>query len=306
MEAIIDIKNISYVVDGHRILADIDMQSTPGKVLALLGHNGSGKSTLIDIITGTLKPTGGEVKVLGTSFQKVKERVGVLYEAVPLFPLLKVKEIIHYIASIYGVEMESIQPSIQQLELEEVLNRQFKVLSQGQRKKVGLILATLHKPELLILDEPTSVLDPFVREQCWRLIRQGNPSVLLTTHIWEEAVQFADEIVFIHQGKLLNKPTPPEALLSEAYLPGQSKVVVPRSEELVRLIDGQFPYHADSDQLHIYTDTPESVIAQVRKVTFGFSVVPKSLQDIYQYLATKKQAICNEPSASRSYQPTIS
>jgi ABC-2 type transport system ATP-binding protein len=303
---VIDIKNISYAVDEQDILQDVDMQVGQGKVVALLGHNGSGKSTLIDIITGTLKPTTGSASVFGDSFQQVKQRVGVLYEAVPLFPLLKVEEIIRYIAAIYGVPFDAVLPAIQQLELTEVLSRQFRVLSQGQRKKVGLILSTMHRPELLILDEPTSVLDPFVREQCWRLIRQYQPTVLLTTHIWEEAVQFADEVVFIHQGRVLNEAASPQTLLSEQYLPGEAKVVAPRSPALLEKLQGQFPHYSDEEQIHIYTETPDAAIALVRSVTFGFSVVPKSLKDIYQFLASKTQSSCNELFESRFYQPTTS
>ena len=214
---VIEVKNVSYQTNGKDLLQHIDLTLKAGEKFAMLGANGSGKSTLIDIITGDIRPTEGEVKFYGDKIGKHFSRLGVLYDDVLLFPKLKVKEILNYLGSYMDVK-DWRDPSLMQLlRIEDIMNKEFAVLSSGERKRVSLYVAMFGDPEILILDEPTANLDPDIRSHFWTYISQlEGVSVFFTTHQWEEVKEFTQQVCFLKEGQMVMKPCAMASLL-EAY-----------------------------------------------------------------------------------------
>ena len=285
----LEINHLSLDVEGHSLLKQVNLDILPGKTLALLGPNGAGKSSLIDTITQSLKPSAGTVHVLGQEFQQVKQQVGVLYEDCSYFPFWKVKEIIRYIACIQRVKLASVRDLVQGLGVTALEDKFIKNLSKGERKKVSIVLATLHHPDFLILDEPTSDLDPFIRDVCWKLFKKDQRTLLFTTHQWEEAERYADQIAFIHDGEITAVDTP-EKLLSHKYIKADRKVIVAKQQEFAAIVS-DYDYMEDEDHYYIFVDELHALLAEIQGITYNYSIVDKDLKDVYWYLYNHKPAL---------------
>lgn len=275
------IKNISLKIKEKHILDNVSIEVNKGERIALLGPNGAGKSSLVDIITGAVKPENGEVLVIDQPFRKVKDKVGVLYEYVPLFYYSKVKEILAYVCSVYGINKSDIIEIVNSLGIDKIENKLVKVLSKGERKKVGVLMAILHNPEFVILDEPTSDLDPFMREKVWNLFLRGGRTVFFTTHLWEEAEKIADLIIFISNGKIIAKDTP-KGFLSNKYLSNKKKVILPNDNFFDALTNGEY-FYRNEQELIIYSDNVEEFVLKNNLKNYTISDV--DLKDVFHYLS---------------------
>ena len=282
----LEIRHLGLEVQGTPLLADINLELAKGETFALLGPNGAGKSSLIDTITQSLRPTEGTVQVWGREFQKVKQRVGVLYENCSYFPFWKVKEIVRYIACIQRVKLSDLRDTMQLLDIASMENKFIKSLSKGEKKKVSVLLSTLHNPDFLILDEPTADLDPFSRDLCWKLFKKNHRSLLFTTHLWEEAEKYADRIAFIRHGRITAVDTP-ERLLSTKYIKASRKVIVAKQEAFVPILS-EYDYTEDEDNYYIFVDELNALLQQIQGITYNYSVVNKELKDVYWYLYNNK------------------
>jgi ABC-2 type transport system ATP-binding protein len=274
------IDNVSYKIKGKQILKDISLELKEGERLALLGPNGAGKSSLIDIITGAIKPEKGDVKIMSGSFQKAKDQVGVLYEYVPLFFYSKVKEIIAYVCSVYDVKKSSLHEIIKVLEIDKIEDKLVKVLSKGERKKVGVLMTILHDPKLIILDEPTSDLDPFMRDEVWNFFLQEKRTVFFTTHLWEEAEKKAQKIAFIFKGQIIAVDSP-DGFLSDRYLKNKKKIVLTGSnnyEETIKDVN----YIRNKEELFIYPDNIDSFLNNHN--LSNYSIADIDLKDVFLHL----------------------
>ena len=281
----VDIRNISLKVNGKFILKDVNLKINDGECLALLGPNGAGKSSLIDIFTGAIRPSHGEVKIWGKEFQEVKKDIGVLYEYSPLFYYSKVKEILAYVCVIYGIKYKSIAELIRSLGMQNIEDRLVRVLSKGERRKVGIILALLHNPSLLILDEPTSGMDPFVRDHCWNLFKKAGRTILFSTHIWEEAEKYADRIAFISEGEILEVDTP-SAFLSNKYLKTRKKVTLSKDEKLAPLFKETLCIE-ENGQCYLYPADIDQFLETVKEKAKDYSISPIALKDVFLYIRTR-------------------
>ncbi len=197
-------------------LAGIDLQIEPGGVVALLGPNGAGKTTLVEILEGLRAPSSGSVRVLGLDptrdAQRLKERVGVQLQATALPPDLNVREVLRLSAAFYP-RARPLLEVLRQLDLEEQQHALTRTLSGGERQRLALALALVHDPALVILDEPTTGLDPVARRALHQTIeglkREGR-SVLLTTHYLEEAEKLAERVIVLRAGAVVADGTPME------------------------------------------------------------------------------------------------
>ena len=202
-----------------------------------------------------------------------------------IFPMLKVKEIIGFTRSIYNIS-EFPQDTYNFLELDKIRNRFCYQLSKGERKRVAIFLSVLHKPSLLLLDEPTPDLDLMIREVIWRnIFKNKNRSVLFTTHLWDEAGKYATKIYFIYDGEIISKALSPQKLLEESEY--QQKIVV--SKELIRAEEfdhgGEILVIPDDKFLKIYTKKGNAeILHKVQKYTCNFSIMPVELEDVYQII----------------------
>jgi ABC-type multidrug transport system ATPase subunit len=213
----IKIENLYYKEKDFLILKGININILEKECFAILGPNGAGKTTLIEIIISILKPTSGKVEFFGKRFEEIKEKVGVVFEDPPLFYYAKVNEMIDYLITIYSLKKHKIEELIKHLELEKIKNREIRKLSKGEKKKVSILIALMNDPEILILDEPTSGLDPFVREKLWKLFKSQERTIIFSTHIWDEAKNYANKIAFINNGEIIGIGSPSD-FISEKFL----------------------------------------------------------------------------------------
>lgn len=281
---VLNVKDVSFTVKHKQILKGINFDVCEKECFALLGPNGAGKSTLVDIITGTIKPDHGEVSIFDSkSFQTVKEQVGVLYEYVPLFYYYKVKEIVAYVCSVYNVEKSGLFDMIHALGIDRIENKMIQVLSKGERKKVGILLTILHDPKLIIVDEPTSDLDPFMRETVWYYFLKNNRTILFTTHLWEEVEKIAGKVAFIHNGEILAIDTV-ERFLSETYIRSKRKIVIQKQNfDLNRMKDECFVDY--QDHVYVYPRDIDSFISKGQLDKYAIKEI--ELKDVFLSLTNK-------------------
>jgi len=194
-------------------LDGIDLALSGGKVTALLGPNGAGKTTLIHLLMGVLPVQKGRIKVFGSlrpGQRPAQRRIGVMLQASGVQNNLTVTELLDLFASFYP-NPDSRERLLDELDLVELADRRFRHLSGGQKQRVLFALAVVGKPDWLILDEPTTGLDPSARRILWRAIdarRQSGASILLCTHFMDEAQKLADHVVVLNSGRVLDQGSP--------------------------------------------------------------------------------------------------
>lgn len=207
---------------------DVSFEVWPGEVFGLLGPNGAGKTTTVEILEGLRAPDAGEVRVLGlhplVDGGALKERVGVALQNTSLYPKLSVAEVIDLFRSFY-VRSVPRDALLDIVGLQGKRGTLVKHLSGGQRQRLALVLALVHDPEVLFLDEPSAGLDPQSRRGLWDVIaglRLAGKSVLLTTHYMEEAEELCDRVAIIDHGRIIATGEP--ASLVRQYL-GEETIV---------------------------------------------------------------------------------
>ncbi|MEM2707995.1 MAG: ABC transporter ATP-binding protein, partial [Candidatus Pacearchaeota archaeon] len=251
---------------------------------AILGPNGAGKTTLMELMVSLIKPLQGEIKFFGKNFETVKDKIGVLFENPPLFYYAKVNEVIEYLACIYNIKKEKIIELIKKLEMDEIFKREIRKLSKGERKKLGLLISLINDPLILILDEPTSGMDPFIREKIWEVIKSKERTVVFSTHIWEEAEKYADRILLLDKGKILAIDSPSD-FLSEKYMRFKNKIVLNNHPDLYNLIEKEF-YIKKEDKIYIYPSNPEDFIKKIKNFEYNFCRI--NLEDVFLFLKAKQ------------------
>lgn len=221
MENIIEVKNLKKSFGDIKAVDDISFEVEKGSLFAFLGLNGAGKSTTINIICGDLEKDSGEVfigeKNINDDLKKAKTALGVVYQESVLDKQLTVKDNLECRAILYGQDKQEFEKRLSEidglLKIKELLPRTVGKLSGGQRRRVDIARALLHNPEILILDEPTTGLDPQTRKTVWsaieKLRKEKGITVFLTTHYMEEVTD-ADNVVIIDSGKIVASGSPLE------------------------------------------------------------------------------------------------
>ena len=214
----IEVKNLVKRYGNHAAVNDLSFTVETGKVVGFLGPNGAGKSTTMNMITGYIAPTEGEVLIDGIDImdepELAKKNIGYLPEIPPLYPDLKVREYLSF-----GAELKKVSKKDRDIEVHKIMSktktldvseRLIKHLSKGYKQRVGLAGAMMGNPDILILDEPTVGLDPSQIIEMRELIRElsKNHTVLLSSHIMQEISAVCDEIIIINEGKMITKDTP--------------------------------------------------------------------------------------------------
>lgn len=205
----ITVTNISKTYGEQKALDGVSFEIKKGEIVGFLGPNGAGKSTMMKILTTYLSPSEGEAAVNGFSIanaeQDVQKSVGYLPEHNPLYLEMYVKEYLAFNAEIFGSSKEQVAQVIQQTGLTPEAHKKIGQLSKGYRQRVGLANALLHNPDVLILDEPTTGLDPNQLIEIRDLIKSLGKSktVLLSTHIMQEVEAICDRVIIINKGKIV-------------------------------------------------------------------------------------------------------
>ena len=216
---IIEIDHLHKSFGEVKAVQDLSFCVKEGELFAFLGVNGAGKSTTINIMCGQLAKDSGSVTICGTNLdsdpEKIKRSLGVVFQSSVLDRELSVRDNLESRAALYGIHGAAFKKRLSELaellEFEDLLRRPVGKLSGGQRRRIDIARALLHNPRMLILDEPTTGLDPQTRSILWRVIEQlrknENMTVFLTTHYMEEAAD-ADFVVILDHGKIAAEGTP--------------------------------------------------------------------------------------------------
>ena len=208
----IDVRHITKIYGEQRALDDVSFKIESGEIVGLLGPNGAGKSTLMKIITCFIPPTEGDVDVEGFNIfdqpTEVRRNIGYLPEHNPLYLDMYVREFLNFAAGIYKLPnaKEQTEKMIELTGLTPEANKKIGALSKGYRQRVGLAQALIHEPKVLILDEPTTGLDPNQLEEIRALIRKVGKTkiVLLSTHIMQEVEAMCTRAIIINHGKIVD------------------------------------------------------------------------------------------------------
>lgn len=291
MDNILKITNLAKSFGEVKAVNQIDFEVRRGSLFAFLGQNGAGKSTTIKMITTLLKKDSGEILLNGqTDEAYFREKIGVVFQDNVLDGLLTVKENLMLRGAFYLKEKKQVEERyhelIEKLNLKDIENQRFKTLSGGQKRRVEIARALFSNPELLILDEPTTGLDPETRLVVWDVINklrvEEGVTVLLTTHYMEEASN-ADYVVIIHKGKVVAKGSPSE--LKDAFSKDYFKVVPHNKVELVKYLESKkriFEKKSDVYYIEIKdTNDTISLIIDLKDNIRNFEVVNGTLDDVF-------------------------
>lgn len=296
MQEIIKVTHLTKQFKDLTAVNDISFSVQKGELFGFLGENGAGKTTTINMLCTLLTPTSGEAMVaggrLGKENEKIKHRIGVVYQDNCLDEILTVKQNLVSRGALYENDRRKQKENLERvcdiLDLKELLNRRFGKLSGGQKRRCEIARALLHTPEILFLDEPTTGLDPVSRQSVWECIRklqkEFGMTVFLTTHYMEEAAR-ATHIGIMQKGRLVQYGTPFE--LKEQFAKDKLLLVPEcgREEILLRTLQERgISYKKKDAGLRITVDsTLEAlpVLELVKDCITGFEVMQGTMDDVF-------------------------
>lgn len=220
---LISAKNVHKSFGNVKAVQGVDFVLNEGQYVALLGPNGAGKTTFVEMIEGIREADEGEILIKGKKLKDHKEELysvmGISFQETRLFEKVTTWETMKMFASFYSVSFSVIEDTLEKIGLTEKRNAYTKNLSGGQRQRLALGLALLNDPEILILDEPTTGLDPTARREIWDILtnlkKSGSTSMILTTHYMEEAAYLCDSIVIMDRGSVIAEGSLKELLDAE-------------------------------------------------------------------------------------------
>ena len=297
LEKIIQIKNLNKFFGDVHAVNDLSFEVRQGELFAFLGVNGAGKSTTISIMCGSLQKTSGEVFVDGKNiddgFGEISKEIGVVFQSSVLDGSLTVKDNLIARASLYGIYGKDANDRIAELahllDFEQIMSRTVSKLSGGERRRVDVARALLHNPKILVLDEPTTGLDPQTRKMLWNVIeglrKKQKMTVFLTTHYMEEAAD-ADYVVILDSGKIVAEGTPIE--LKNKWT-GDFIKIYNTSEEIVKKLGIPFEKRKDSFVVAV-KDTSEArdLILKHSEVFEDFEIEKGKMDDVFLAVTGKK------------------
>ncbi len=297
MKNIIEIKNLNKAFGDVKAVQDLSFCVREGELFAFLGVNGAGKSTTINIMCGQLAYDGGEVFVDGLDLEhnmnEIKGKLGVVFQSCVLDRALSVKDNLESRAALYGIVGEEFSSRLSELAkllcFEDILSRTLGKLSGGQRRRIDIARALLHRPKILVLDEPTTGLDPQTRKLLWEVIAElrqtENMTVFLTTHYMEEAAE-ADYVVILDSGKISAEGTPLE--LKNKYTKDHITLYGADEEVLSTLgYDGEKIRDAYRISVSSTSEATE-LICRYPKVFSDYEITKGKMDDVFLAVTGKK------------------
>jgi len=280
----------------------VSFQIKRGEIFGLLGPNGAGKTTTVELIEGLRKPDGGEIRVLGVNPQDglgtIQEIIGVQLQQTTLYERIRVNEVIDLFGSYYPHHLPTSE-ILETVSLQEKERTFVQDLSGGQRQRLALGLALVNDPQILLLDEPTTGLDPQARRNLWEVIettKGKGKTVLLTTHYMEEAERLCDRVGIIDHGRLIALGSPRE-LIEGQELNAAVELSFPDGIEksFLESLPGVNLVTQDGDRFLLYTTSPHKVLLKLvrlydqRKLRFeNISVRRATLEDLFLELTGRR------------------
>lgn len=290
MENIIEINHLYKSFGSVKAVNNLSFKVKRGEQFAFLGVNGAGKSTTIAMLCGQLKRDSGEITVdgknLSNSLNKIKSELGIVFQGSALDKQLSVIDNLKCRAALYGIGGKAFERRISELdsllELKELVKRPLGKLSGGQRRRIDIARAILHKPKILILDEPTTGLDPQTRKAVWAAIeslrKNEGMTVFLTTHYMEEAAA-ADYVVILESGKIAAEGTPIQ--LKNSYT-GDFITLYGCTDEAAGVLE--VPYERDGENVRIAvnnTSAATQLIVSHPEVFCDYEIVKGRMDDVF-------------------------
>jgi ABC-2 type transport system ATP-binding protein len=306
---IVNVKALRKNYGAVQALRDMNLEIRSGERYGLIGPDGAGKTTLLRILTGLLVPQSGEVRVLGfdpvTQQEKIKSGIGYMPQRFSLYPDLTVAENMRFFADIYHIPSEErlrlTERLLQFSRLGPFVDRRAGALSGGMKQKLALSCTLIHTPKLLILDEPTTGVDPVSREEFWAILndlRGQGVTVLVTTPYMDEAA-LCDRITLVYQGQVLASGTPEEVTTS--FPRRIVQVFTPQPQEAARALEGVCgldPAQLFGDRVHLAVSEVEPCLQAVKRkleaVGLPFFAIQEgrpSLEDTFVYLIGNTQQL---------------
>lgn len=297
MQNIIEINNLDKSFQDVHAVNDLSLRVKEGELFAFLGVNGAGKSTTISIMCGMLAKDGGKVFIDGKDVDKdmreISKELGVVFQNTVLDAKLSVKDNLTSRAALYGITGKEAKQRIahlaELLEFKDILNRTFGKLSGGQKRRVDVARALLNNPKILILDEPTTGLDPEARKALWSVVtslrKNQNMTVFLTTHYMEEAAD-ADYVVILDSGKISAEGTPLE--LKNNYT-GDFVTIYNVDEDKIKALG--LPYENIRDAVRIAvknTEEARDLIVKHPDLFTDFEITKGKMDDVFLAVTGKK------------------
>ena len=298
MSNIIEISHLNKSFGDVKAIQDLSFQVKKGELFAFLGVNGAGKSTTISILCGQLPKDSGTVTISGQTMighnADLKRQLGVVYQNSVLDAPLSVRDNLMSRAALYGIRGKQARDRINQLaellDFKPILNRAVGKLSGGQRRRVDIARALIHQPQILILDEPTTGLDPQTRKLLWQVIerlrKESGMTVFLTTHYMEEAAD-ADSVIILNQGKIAANGTP--LTLKNRYTGDFISLYNTQEDQVKKLGQSYTPIAGGFRVFVPNTATATELIRQYPDIFTDYEITKGKMDDVF--LAVTGQAL---------------
>lgn len=297
MESLIEIRNLKKHFGEVQAVKDLSFKVKEGELFAFLGVNGAGKSTTINILCGQLHKDSGKVMIGGSDLDNdadnIKRSLGVVFQNSVLDKELSVRDNLRCRAAIYGIQGEAFQKRLTELaellEFSDLLKRPVGKLSGGQRRRIDIARALLHQPKILVLDEPTTGLDPQTRSLLWQILGrlrcERHLTVFLTTHYMEEAAD-ADYVVILDHGQIVAEGTP--LTLKNTYT-GDYITIYGQEESAVQKLNA--PYEPIRDAFRVSvpnTAAATELILKNPEVFRDFEITKGKMDDVFLAVTGKE------------------
>ena len=297
MENVLDISHLCKRFGEVQAVQDLSFQVREGELFAFLGVNGAGKSTTINIICGQLTRDSGDVRICGTGLDEVdrelRRKLGVVFQGSALDKSLTVRDNLASRAALYGIKGREFAQRLDELaellDFGDLLKRTLGKLSGGQRRRIDIARALVHDPKILILDEPTTGLDPQTRKLMWdavmRMRRERQMTVFLTTHYMEEAAD-ADYVVILDSGKIAAEGTP--LMLKNAWT-GDFITLYGADEAEVRSLNRPFTRLRDAYRIAVPDTAAATELILRRPELFrDYEITKGKMDDVFLAVTGKK------------------
>ena len=288
----IEINGLKKSFGNVKAVDDISFKVKEGSLFAFLGENCAGKSTTINIISTLLLKDEGEVFVDGLNIDKdaskIRSKVGIVFQGYVLDKRLSVKDNLKIRASYYGIYGEAWKKRFAELtevfSLDEIKGREYGKLSGGQRRRVDIARALINRPKILILDEPTTGLDPQTRKTVWEIIsnvkKETGMTVFLTTHYMEETAK-ADTVVIIDSGKIIAEGSP--VRLKDKYSSDYVKIYYPKNETIEESLKGyRYTYEDNFYRVKVSSSVEAKEFVKTHdKILNDFEIIKGDMDDVF-------------------------
>ena len=297
MDNIMEISHLHKSFGAVKAVQDLNFCVKKGELFAFLGVNGAGKSTTINIMCGELRKDSGSVLIGGADLDKepdsIRRKLGVVFQSSVLDKDLSVRDNLRSRAALYGIHGKAFEKRLAELtellDFSDLLKRPLGKLSGGQRRRIDIARALLHQPEILILDEPTTGLDPQTRTNLWQVIgrlrREQGMTVFLTTHYMEEAAD-ADYVVIIDRGRIAAEGTP--LTLKNTYT-GDFITLYGITEEQVKTLGASYESIRDAYRVSVKdTAAATELILRYPEIFRDYEITKGKMDDVFLAVTGKK------------------